>query len=93
MEKASDVYNKLKLRFVGKAEVAAKPKTENKEPENDEEKETENTGKSTRFGFTKIWILLFSSALSLGLSARLFKSDFAVSRFHTCEWGIRAEKK
>lgn len=58
MEKASDVYNKLKLRFVGKAEVAAKPKTENKEPENDEEKETENTGKCTRFGFTKIWILL-----------------------------------
>uniref|UniRef100_A0A3Q2V898 Lens epithelium-derived growth factor integrase-binding domain-containing protein n=1 Tax=Haplochromis burtoni TaxID=8153 RepID=A0A3Q2V898_HAPBU len=47
MEKASDVYNKLKLRFVGKAEVAAKPKTENKEPENDEEKETENTADST----------------------------------------------
>lgn len=43
MEKASDVYNKLKLRFVGKAEVAAKPKTENKEPEDNEE--TKNTGK------------------------------------------------
>uniref|UniRef100_A0A3Q3RM97 Lens epithelium-derived growth factor integrase-binding domain-containing protein n=1 Tax=Mastacembelus armatus TaxID=205130 RepID=A0A3Q3RM97_9TELE len=42
MEKATDVYNKLKLRFVGKAEVAAKPKTENKEPE-ENEKETENT--------------------------------------------------
>uniref|UniRef100_A0A673A122 Lens epithelium-derived growth factor integrase-binding domain-containing protein n=1 Tax=Sphaeramia orbicularis TaxID=375764 RepID=A0A673A122_9TELE len=37
MEKASDVYNKLKLRFVGKAEVAAKPKTENKEPEENEQ--------------------------------------------------------
>lgn len=45
MEKASDVYNKLKLRFVGKPEVAAKPKTEDKEPE-DDEKETENTGKN-----------------------------------------------
>lgn len=43
MEKASDVYNKLKLRFVGKAEVAAKPKTENKEPEENEQ--TQNTGK------------------------------------------------
>lgn len=43
MEKASDVYNKLKLRFVGKAEVAAKPKTEHKEPADDEE--TQNTGK------------------------------------------------
>uniref|UniRef100_A0A3Q3KIQ6 Lens epithelium-derived growth factor integrase-binding domain-containing protein n=1 Tax=Monopterus albus TaxID=43700 RepID=A0A3Q3KIQ6_MONAL len=42
MEKATDVYNKLKLRFVGKTEVAAKPKTENKEPE-DTEKETQNT--------------------------------------------------
>lgn len=41
MEKASDVYNKLKLRFVGKTEVAAKPKTEDKEPE---DKETQNTG-------------------------------------------------
>ncbi len=43
MEKASDVYNKLKLRFVGKAEVAAKPKTENKEAEENEERQ--NTGK------------------------------------------------
>lgn len=42
MEKATDVYNKLKLRFVGKAEVAAKPKTENKEPEDNEE--TKDTG-------------------------------------------------
>jgi len=44
MEKASDVYNKLKLRFVGKPEVAAKPKTDNKEEESDE-KMTENAGK------------------------------------------------
>lgn len=44
MEKASEVYNKLKLRFVGKPEVAAKPQTEDKEPENNE-KETQNTGK------------------------------------------------
>lgn len=48
MEKASDVYNKLKLRFVGKAEVAAKPQTENKEPE-DDEKETQETGKKPHF--------------------------------------------
>uniref|UniRef100_A0AAQ5XZM0 Lens epithelium-derived growth factor integrase-binding domain-containing protein n=1 Tax=Amphiprion ocellaris TaxID=80972 RepID=A0AAQ5XZM0_AMPOC len=41
MEKASDVYNKLKLRFVGKGEVPAKPKTEDKEPE-DDEKEPQN---------------------------------------------------
>uniref|UniRef100_A0A671VIX7 Lens epithelium-derived growth factor integrase-binding domain-containing protein n=1 Tax=Sparus aurata TaxID=8175 RepID=A0A671VIX7_SPAAU len=41
MEKASEVYNKLKLRFVGKAEVAAKPKTENKEAEDNNE-ETQN---------------------------------------------------
>lgn len=45
MEKASDVYNKLKLRFVGKPEVATKPKTEDKETE-DDEKETQNTGKN-----------------------------------------------
>lgn len=43
MEKASDVYNKLKLRFVGKGEMAAKPKTENKELEDNGE--TKNTGK------------------------------------------------
>uniref|UniRef100_A0A3Q3XPP7 Lens epithelium-derived growth factor integrase-binding domain-containing protein n=1 Tax=Mola mola TaxID=94237 RepID=A0A3Q3XPP7_MOLML len=44
MEKASDVYNKLKLRFVGKVEVAAKPKTENKESEdNGETKNTDST--------------------------------------------------
>ena len=49
MEKASDVYNKLKLRFVGKAEVPVKPQTENKEPE-DNEKETQDTGKSPHFG-------------------------------------------
>uniref|UniRef100_A0A3P9P8U0 HDGF like 2 n=1 Tax=Poecilia reticulata TaxID=8081 RepID=A0A3P9P8U0_POERE len=42
MEKASDVYNKLKLRFVGKPELAAKPKIENKETENDE-KQSQNT--------------------------------------------------
>lgn len=43
MEKAAEVYNKLKLRFVGKGEVAAKPKTEHKEPGDNEE--TQNTGK------------------------------------------------
>lgn len=43
MEKASDVYNKLKLRFVGKPDVITKPKTENKEQDNDE---TLNTGKN-----------------------------------------------
>lgn len=43
MEKASEVYNKLKLRFVSKAEVAVKPQTESKEPEDDEE--TQDTGK------------------------------------------------
>lgn len=43
MEKASEVYNKLKLRFVGKMEVAAKPQTEDKEPE-DDEKETKDSG-------------------------------------------------
>lgn len=46
MEKATDVYNKLKLRFVGKAELTAKPKTEDKEPE---DKETQNTGYKLRF--------------------------------------------
>lgn len=48
MAKASDVYNKLKLRFVGKAEVAAKPKTDDKEPEDNEE--TQNTGQNTHLG-------------------------------------------
>lgn len=43
MEKAGEVYNKLKLRFVGKAEVAAKPKIDDKEPE-DDVKDTQNTG-------------------------------------------------
>lgn len=45
MEKAGEVYNKLKLRFVGKGEVAAKPKTDDKEPE-DDVKETQNTGRN-----------------------------------------------
>ena len=43
MEKASDVYNKLKLRFVGKMESPSKPKTEDKGPQ-DNGKEDENTG-------------------------------------------------
>lgn len=55
MEKATDVYNKLKLRFVGKAEVAGKPKTENKEPE-DNVKETQNPGKTPHFGVVSIFI-------------------------------------
>lgn len=45
MEKASEVYNKLKLRFVGKPDVAAKPQTDDKEPE-DDEKKTQNSGKN-----------------------------------------------
>lgn len=63
MEKASDVYNKLKLRFVGKGEVAAKPKTENKEPD-DNEKETQDTGKNatpssiTQFVFCICFLIL-----------------------------------
>lgn len=44
MEKATEVYNKLKLRFVGKTEVAAKPKTENDDTENNEE--IQNKGKN-----------------------------------------------
>lgn len=42
MEKASDVYNKLKLRFVGKLDVVAKPKSEGKDAEDNEE--GKNTG-------------------------------------------------
>lgn len=42
MEKATEVYNKLKLRFVGKGEVAAKPGTENKDEEDNGE--MKNTG-------------------------------------------------
>lgn len=42
MEKASDVYNKLKLRFVGKMDMAAKPKSEGKELEENEQ--GKNTG-------------------------------------------------
>lgn len=43
MEKATEVYNKLKLRFVGKGEVAAKPGTESKDQEDNGE--VKNTGK------------------------------------------------
>lgn len=53
MEKASDVYNKLKLRFVGKPELPAKPQIENKETENDE-KQSENTGMKN----ISDWVLL-----------------------------------
>lgn len=42
MEKATEVYNKLKLRFVGKSEVAAKPKMENKDQENNEDTENKD---------------------------------------------------
>lgn len=42
MEKATEVYNKLKLRFVGKGEVAAKPGAENKDQEDNGE--MKNTG-------------------------------------------------
>lgn len=42
MEKATEVYNKLKLRFVGKGEVAAKPDAENKDQEDNGE--MKNTG-------------------------------------------------
>lgn len=42
MEKATEVYNKLKLRFVGKSEVAAKPKTENQDEANNEDTENKD---------------------------------------------------
>lgn len=79
MEKASDVYNKLKLRFVGKAEVPAKPKTDNKEEE-DGEKETENTGIFLQF------LNCLDSVCSLHL-----KLPFC--RFHSSKWGIGAKEK
>ena len=44
MEKASEVYNKLKLRFVGKGDPAVKPEADNKESEDNENK-TEDMGK------------------------------------------------
>jgi len=63
MEKASEVYNKLKLRFMGKSEVAAKPQTEGKEAEedDDDEKETTNTGKKSHLGscFYHVWYYLY----------------------------------
>lgn len=43
MEKATDVYNKLKLRFVGKADIGIKSKSEDKETE-DNVKESQNSG-------------------------------------------------
>lgn len=42
MEKAGEVYNKLKLRFVGKLDVITKPKSEGKDAEDSEE--AKNTG-------------------------------------------------
>lgn len=42
MEKANDVYNKLKLQFVGKAEVATKPQMDKNSEDN--EKDTHDTG-------------------------------------------------
>lgn len=42
MEKATEVYNKLKLRFVGKGEMAAKQGSEGKDEEDNGE--TKNTG-------------------------------------------------
>uniref|UniRef100_A0A8C7Y122 HDGF like 2 n=1 Tax=Oryzias sinensis TaxID=183150 RepID=A0A8C7Y122_9TELE len=43
MEKATDVYNKLKLRFVGKSEVPVKTKMEAKDETADNDEETQNT--------------------------------------------------
>uniref|UniRef100_A0A3B4ATL9 Lens epithelium-derived growth factor integrase-binding domain-containing protein n=1 Tax=Periophthalmus magnuspinnatus TaxID=409849 RepID=A0A3B4ATL9_9GOBI len=43
MEKATEVYNKLKLRFVGKSEVAVKPKSEDKDTTNNEDIENNPT--------------------------------------------------
>ena len=40
MEKATEIYNKLKLQFVGKLE-ANKPKPEEKEKERDDKTETQ----------------------------------------------------
>jgi len=43
MEKASEVYNKLKLRFVGKGDVPTKAKSDDKESQ-DNGKDTHNPG-------------------------------------------------
>ena len=43
MEKASEVYNKLKLRFVVKGELPTKPKSDDKESQ-DNGKGSQNTG-------------------------------------------------
>lgn len=56
MEKASEVYNKLKLRFVGKTEAPAKPKTEDKEAE-DDGKESQNIDNSCK-GFLVLQLFL-----------------------------------
>ena len=61
MEKASEVYNKLKLRFVGKSDVPGKPQTDDKETE-DNDKEPEEEGKQKiqahfgSTGFYNMWI-------------------------------------
>lgn len=87
MEKASDVYNKLKLRFVGKGEVAAKPKTENKELEDNGE--TKNTGKGPDF---RAWIAsIFLSQQIEFFSSSYFMYFHVFSRLHSYKWGHRTE--
>ena len=76
MEKASEVYNKLKLRFVGKSDVPGKPQTDDKETE-DNDKEPEEEGKQ------KIQAL---DILVLVHFAHLYQSVF--SRLHSSERGI-----
>lgn len=82
MEKAAEVYNKLKLRFVGKGEVAAKPKTEHKEPGDNEE--TQNTGKHP--SLRPLWGFWAISTFCVS-SHRLH-----FSRLHSSKRGLRPEK-
>ena len=70
MEKASEVYNKLKLRFVVKGDMPTKPKSDDKESQ-DNGKGSQNTGT----GF--IWKRLFSKPSQFGSLA------VKRNRFHT----------
>ncbi len=50
MEKATAVYNKLKLQFIGKIETS-KPKPDEKNQETNEQ-DTQNTGKLSNYKFS-----------------------------------------
>lgn len=91
MEKASEVYNKLKLRFVGKAEMAAKPKTDDKEAEDDEE--TQNTGRNLRVYLAAVSVQHNIHGLSMVLLDFRYNINIFVDRFCPSEWGIRTEKR